>query len=325
MAGSYDGLARMLVLNVGGKDNVTAVSHCETRLRFVLKDDGQANTDLIKSLDGVVSVVREDGQYQIVIGNHVPEVYESVLRTGKMEELGKTQQAGQKTTGKSSSGWMPWLISLAVIVVIETAIVMAFKLPVTASTLVVMVLGLCCGTVGARLWENRKKQNRRDSLQEAADAPPKLKPEQIVAPVKGRIIPLSKLGDDAFASGVLGQGIGFEPSEGKLYAPCSGEIRTFFPSGHAIGIHSDNGADILIHVGMDTVRLDGRGFTPKKEQGERTRQGELLLEFDLDVIREAGMSTETPMIVSNTQDYARITVSQETEAQPGDPVLETIP
>ena len=69
MANSYDGLARMLVLNVGGKTNITSVSHCETRLRFVLKDEGQANTELIKSLDGVVSVIKEDGQYQIVIGS----------------------------------------------------------------------------------------------------------------------------------------------------------------------------------------------------------------------------------------------------------------
>lgn len=333
MVGNYDGLARMLVLNIGGKDNVESVSHCATRLHFVLKDEGQANTDLIQSLDGVVSVVREDGQYQIVIGNHVPEVYESVLRVGKMEELGTAGPAGkQSDAAHDKHSRYAWLIGLLIFAVIETAGIMILNIPLNVGTFVAMVAGAVCGSLLCEAWDRRRnrahdngstdsrrqEENGNRKQQEAA-----VRPEGIVAPVKGRVIPLDELSDEAFASGVLGKGLGFEPAEGKLYAPCDGEITTFFPTGHAIGIHSDNGADILIHVGLGTVKLNGRGFAPKKQQGDRTKKGELLLEFELDVIRGAGLSIETPLIVSNSEMYREITVKQKEAVESGEVVIET--
>jgi PTS system beta-glucosides-specific IIC component len=128
----------------------------------------------------------------------------------------------------------------------------------------------------------------------------------IAAPVTGNVIALSDVKDEAFSSGAMGQGLGIEPTEGKVYAPIDGEITTFFPTGHAIGITSDNGIEILIHVGMDTVELNGKGFTPKKKQGDRVTKGELMLEFDMNVIKEAGYSTVTPMIITNSEDFADI-------------------
>ena len=112
--------------------------------------------------------------------------------------------------------------------------------------------------------------------------------------------------DEAFSSGALGQGVAILPSEGKLYAPCDGEVVTFFPTGHAIGMVSDGGAEILIHVGMDTVKLDGEGFTPKVAQGAKVKKGDLLLEFDIAKITGAGYSVLTPVIISNTADYADV-------------------
>ena len=133
-----------------------------------------------------------------------------------------------------------------------------------------------------------------------------LSDETVASPVNGEVKPLSEVEDDAFSSGALGQGIALVPSEGKVYAPVDGEVTTFFPTGHAIGLLSDGGAEILIHVGMDTVKLDGRGFTPRVSQGSRVKKGDLLLEFDLELIQKEGYSTVTPMIVTNTDDYTAV-------------------
>ena len=128
----------------------------------------------------------------------------------------------------------------------------------------------------------------------------------IASPLTGEVKALEEVEDEAFSSGALGQGVAILPSEGKLYAPCDGEVVTFFPTGHAIGIVSDGGAEILIHVGMDTVKLDGEGFTPKVAQGAKVKKGDLLLEFDIAKITEAGYSVLTPVIISNTADYADV-------------------
>lgn len=130
--------------------------------------------------------------------------------------------------------------------------------------------------------------------------------QTVFAPIKGEIINLVEVDDEAFSTGVLGQGIAIVPTEGKLYAPVDGTITTFFPTGHAIGIRSAAGAEILIHVGMDTVKLNGEGFTPKATQGAAIQKGELLLEFDIEKIKAAGYSVLTPVIITNTDDYADV-------------------
>ncbi|MFT3983523.1 MAG: beta-glucoside-specific PTS transporter subunit IIABC, partial [Lachnospiraceae bacterium] len=106
------------------------------------------------------------------------------------------------------------------------------------------------------------------------------KNEVITAPIKGRIKPLSEISDKAFSSGAMGLGVAIVPSEGKVFAPVSGTVTTFFKTGHALGITSDGGAEILIHIGMDTVKLDGQGFIKKVSEGAHVNKGDLLLEFD---------------------------------------------
>lgn len=154
-----------------------------------------------------------------------------------------------------------------------------------------------------------------------ADGSSVITPETIVAPVSGKTLPLSQLKDEAFASEALGKGIAIEPSEGKLYAPCDGVITAFFPTGHAIGIKSVGGAELLIHVGMDTVKLDGKGFTPKVQQNDTVTKGQLLLEFDIDTIKAAGLETATPVIVTNTCDYEDIVCTDVAQANNGDEIL----
>lgn len=127
--------------------------------------------------------------------------------------------------------------------------------------------------------------------------------EVLVSPLKGEIISLSEVQDAAFASGALGKGIAIKPAEGKVIAPADGIVTTFFPTGHALGITTDKGAEILIHVGIDTVQLEGKFFTPKVSQGAKVKKGDILLELDIKEIEKAGYSTITPVIITNTADY----------------------
>lgn len=182
---SPDGIAGTVInLNQG---NVKSVVHCATRLRFTLNDATLANTEKISNLKGVLKVVNGGGQYQIVIGTDVPQVYQEV-----------------------------------------------------------------------------------------------------------------------FSSLTMGNGIAINPVKGEVKAPVDGVITTFFPTGHAIGIQGDNGAEILIHVGMDTVSLNGEGFEPLVREGDRVKKGQLLLKFDMDVIKVHNLSVVTPVVVTNTDDLKAV-------------------
>lgn len=130
-----------------------------------------------------------------------------------------------------------------------------------------------------------------------------LNKESIAVPVKGNVIPLSKVQDAAFAQGILGKGLAIEPSEGEVVSPVEGTIETLFPTKHAIGITSDSGIEILIHVGMDTVQLEGKYFKTFVEQGDHVTVGQKLVEFDMEKIKAAGYSLVTPVVITNTADY----------------------
>ncbi|GAA0180135.1 beta-glucoside-specific PTS transporter subunit IIABC [Clostridium sediminicola] len=133
-----------------------------------------------------------------------------------------------------------------------------------------------------------------------------VKQEVIGSPLKGKVTALSDVKDQAFSTGVLGKGIAIEPSEGKVVAPADGVLTTVFPTGHAIGITTDKGVEILIHVGMNTVQLEGKHFTPKLKQGDKVKKGDVILEFDKRAIEEAGYSVITPVIVTNSANYLDI-------------------
>ncbi|AIQ51970.1 beta-glucoside-specific PTS transporter subunit IIABC [Paenibacillus sp. FSL R7-0331] len=130
-----------------------------------------------------------------------------------------------------------------------------------------------------------------------------VKQETVSSPLKGEVIALSDVKDEAFSTGALGKGIAIEPAEGKVFSPVDGVLTSLFASGHAIGITSDHGVDILIHVGKDTVKLKGQHFTPRVKQGDNVKKGDLLMEFDLEAIRAAGYILTTPVIVSNSNNY----------------------
>lgn len=140
---------------------------------------------------------------------------------------------------------------------------------------------------------------------------------QIASPMKGKVLKLEELHDDAFASGALGKGAAVLPENGEVYAPADGVISTLFPTLHAIGMETDEGVELLIHIGLDTVQLEGRGFEAAVSQGDRVKKGQLLVKFDKTAIEAEGFLTETPMIVVNTDDYLEVIESAEGQVNTG--------
>ncbi len=134
----------------------------------------------------------------------------------------------------------------------------------------------------------------------------KVKDTQIFSPIRGFVKELKDTNDEAFASGSLGKGVMIIPLEGKVLAPISGVITSFFPTGHAVAIEGDNGEEVLIHVGINTVELEGKYFHPKVKEGDRVKVGKLLLEFDIDAIKEEGYLIDTPIIITNSDNYKEI-------------------
>lgn len=143
----------------------------------------------------------------------------------------------------------------------------------------------------------------------------------IFSPMRGKVIPLNQVEDEAFSTGILGEGIAIEPEEGRVYAPFDGIITVFYRTLHAIGLTSEHGVELLIHVGRDTVCMNGAGFTSCARQGESVKKGDLLLEFDLEGLTAEGCSTVTPVIVTNTYDYSKIIVDTGKTVQPGDTIM----
>lgn len=138
-----------------------------------------------------------------------------------------------------------------------------------------------------------------------------VKQETLRSPLTGKVLSLAEVKDEAFSSGALGTGVAIDPEEGILYAPADGVVSVCFPTGHAIGLTTKNGAELLLHVGMDTVQLDGAGFTPFVKVGDTVEMGQKLLEFDMDFICREGYSLVTPVLITNTDEFTEISVTGE--------------
>lgn len=136
-----------------------------------------------------------------------------------------------------------------------------------------------------------------------------MKDIRLDSPLEGELIPLSDVQDPVFGSGAMGRGAAVKNPKGKVYAPFDGEITVFFDTKHAIGMKSKDGVEILIHVGMDTVKLKGEHFTAKAAQGDTVKKGQLLLEFDPEAIKAAGYETTTPVVVTNAAEFGDITIA----------------
>ena len=145
--------------------------------------------------------------------------------------------------------------------------------------------------------------------------------EQITSPVAGTLVPLAEVDDKVFSAGIVGPGLAILPDEGRIYSPVDGVIASTFASGHAIGIRSTAGAEILIHVGINTVQLDGQYFDMQVKEGDEVKKGQLLLIFDLDEIKQAGYDIVTPVIITNSETWDELQISDRTHILSGDAVM----
>lgn len=139
--------------------------------------------------------------------------------------------------------------------------------------------------------------------------------ETLTSPVNGTQIPLSEVADETFASEMLGTTVAVEPADGKIVAPCDGEVSNIFETGHAVCITTESGGELLIHIGIDTVKMDGKGFTKKVSDGDKVHAGDILVEADLEEIKNAGYQTTTMMILTNTDEFGNVTKAEPAEVK----------
>ena len=145
---------------------------------------------------------------------------------------------------------------------------------------------------------------------------------ELVSPLAGELLPLSEVKDEVFSSGAKGEGVAVEPSEGVLHAPADGKVVMTFPTGHAIGMKTSDGAEILMHIGMDTVNLQGHGFETLVAKGDEVKAGDELVKFDIDAIHAKGYVVMTPIVVTNSKDYEKITVVSQGNVKVGQEILD---
>lgn len=160
-----------------------------------------------------------------------------------------------------------------------------------------------------------KQTKKVETAQQAAEM-------TVFCPVSGEAVPLSEVKDETFAGEILGKGMAVIPAEGKVYAPFDGTVETIFPTGHAVALKSADGVELLVHVGMDTVRLNGKYYTAHVQDGASVSKGDLLVEFDVQGIRSEGYDVTTPVVVTNTMDYTAVKMSKTGTVKAGEAVIE---
>lgn len=152
-----------------------------------------------------------------------------------------------------------------------------------------------------------------------------VKGTKLVSPLDGTVMPLAEVKDEVFSSGAMGQGVAVEPTNGLLRAPADGKMVMTFATGHAVGMKSNDGAEILIHIGMDTVNLQGKGFETLVQKGQEVKAGDPLVKFDIDAIKEAGYTVTTPIVITNSKEYGQVRQVAFGEVKTGDKILDLEP
>lgn len=184
-----------------------------------------------------------------------------------------------------------------------------------------IMMAISVGVAFALTWMFGYKEEKS---KETLESQKSMESPKLLSPLEGTGIPLSEVKDATFASEALGKGMAVIPSKGEVWAPCDATVETVFETKHAIGLTGENGVEILIHIGVDTVELGGKFYTAHVKDGDKVKAGQLLISFDMDKIKEAGYDVTTPMIVTNTDDYQEVKLLKTGKVNNQDCVLEMI-
>ena len=257
----------------------------------------------LKTKDAKLKALAFPATLSAVLGITEPAIFGVNLRFGKPFIMGLIAGA--------AGGWLASILNLAgtgfgVTIVPGTLLYLNGQvLKYVLMVLVTLALGFVL------TWIFGYKEEEVEALEEvvaediasAGSAPVALQAETIAAPLKGEVVALENVNDPVFSSGAMGKGAAIKPSGNQVVAPFDGEVQIAFPTGHAYGLKSDKGAEVLIHIGIDTVSLDGKGFDAKVQANQRIKKGDVLATFDSSVITEAGLDDTTMVIVTNTADF----------------------
>lgn len=270
-ASGGDSVSAMIVNGLGGKNNITDIDCCATRLRVTVANEELVNDSLLKS-SGASGVIRKGNGVQIIYGPQVSVVkskLDDYMESDSTQLVNNPSYAGDKSVNEAD-------------------------------------------------YASVKSIKESDYVSEKTVKEPDIK---LYSPINGKISPLDEVPDEAFASRTLGDGIAICPSEGKLYSPCDGKVDTVFDTKHAITLISKDGVEILLHIGIDTVKLGGEFFEAHVTSGQEISKGDLLVTFDIAAIEKAGYKTITPIIICNTDDYNNIHVVRSGDVSVGDMVI----
>ncbi|MDY3031427.1 MAG: glucose PTS transporter subunit IIA [Clostridia bacterium] len=253
----YDTVSALILKGLGGKQNLSDLDCCATRLRVTVTDASLVDDSLLKQ-SGASGVIHKGNGVQVIYG---PQV--SVVKS-KLEDFLDSAESDNLDAVTAEA--------------VDTAA------------------------------DNGTKKDSRSQV--------------LYSHLTGKAVMLEDVEDEVFATKILGEGIAVEPSVGKLYAPCDGKVDMVFDTKHAINIVSSDGCEILLHIGIDTVKLNGQFFESHVSDGQEIKKGDLLISFDIDGIKKAGYKTTTPMIICNTDDYSSITPAADGMVSAGDKIIE---
>lgn len=178
--------------------------------------------------------------------------------------------------------------------------------------------------VGFKDDEPTIKMSKEEAKLAATGQSKKLSKGEVFSPIEGKVLPLSEAKDGAFSDGIIGKGVVIEPTSGEVIAPFDGTVMTLFPTNHAIGLISETGTEVLIHIGIDTVQLEGKGFEAFVKQGDTVKKGQKLVQFDIDTITSEGYNTQVPIIITNTPDFADIIPISQPAVKRNDLLITTV-
>lgn len=260
-----DIVSALIVLGLGGKENISDVDCCATRLRVTVFDYQLVDKDKLKQ-SGASGIVQKGDGVQVIYG---PKV--TVIKSN-LEDYLESPESDNPIIDEDSN-----------------------NISINADDTNTNISDINRDNTNVRDMDSKIYQKNNSSA-------------EVYLPINGKVIPLEEIEDGVFSEKMLGEGVAVEPSEGKVYAPFDGIVEMVYDTKHALGLLSDSGVELLIHVGIDTVQLAGKFYDVKVSNGQKIKKDELLMKIDLDGIKSAGYRTVTPIIITNTDNYTSIDI-----------------